>query len=189
MTTYEYLDHALANYFAVSAGMSEEQAVTELRLAMAQSDQLAMGVRHDIAVALADDALSWLDVLADSEVGRFNNEDEARDFARRMLGQLSDFDQGGIWMYALERLDALVHKRVGGNKSRLLELFDTREAFELLKAGSQDSDWYHFEPKTFDGQYLVETPDGFQTYQQDRGRKENVRSFATLREAALSLFC
>lgn len=91
-------------------------------------------------------------------------------------------------MLTMERLDTLVQERLGGDKARLLELFETREVFEILKAGSQASDWYHFEPKTFDGQYLVETQNGFQTYQQDRGLKERVRDFASLQEAARALF-
>lgn len=72
-------------------------------------------------------------------------------------------------MYPLTRLDALVEERLGGDKSRLLELFESREVFDLLRVPGQPADWDHFEAKTFDGDYLVETPDGFQAYWQERG--------------------
>lgn len=86
-------------------------------------------------------------------------------------------------MYALARLDALVEKRLGGDKSRLLELFESREVFDLLRVASQRDDFYHFEPKTFDGDYLVETPDGFQVYWQERGIKAAVRNFTSLHKS------
>lgn len=91
-------------------------------------------------------------------------------------------------MLTMQRLEALVQERLGGDNARLLELFDTRDVFEMLRAGAPDSDWYHFEPKTFDGRYLIETESGFRTYQQDRGAKEGIRDFASLREAAQLLF-
>ncbi|WP_311223674.1 MULTISPECIES: hypothetical protein [unclassified Acidovorax] len=91
-------------------------------------------------------------------------------------------------MYALARLDALVDERLGGDKSRLLELFESREVFDLLRAAGQPGDWYHFEPKTFDGDYLVETPEGFQVFWQERGSKVAVRNFTSLRDAAREFF-
>ncbi|WP_157900018.1 hypothetical protein [Rhodoferax koreensis] len=91
-------------------------------------------------------------------------------------------------MYALARLDALVNERLGGDKSRLFELFESREVFDLLRAADQPEDWYHFEPKTFDGDYLVETPEGFQIYWQERGTKAAVRNFTLLLDAARAFF-
>ena len=91
-------------------------------------------------------------------------------------------------MFALARLHRLVDLRLGGDRTRLLELFDTREVFDLLRAASSPSDWFHFEPRTFDGQYLVEEADGFVTYLQDRGVRSNERRFASLREAASTVF-
>ncbi len=72
--------------------------------------------------------------------------------------------------------------------ARLSELFEDSEVFDLLKAEQQPADWYHFEPRTFDGEYLIETPSGFQVYQQDRGVQFSVRDFGTLQEAACALF-
>lgn len=91
-------------------------------------------------------------------------------------------------MYALARLDALVEERLGGDKSRLLELFKSREVFDLLRISGLPGDWYHFEPKTFDGDYLVETSDGFHVYWQERGKKTAERHFSSLKEAANAFF-
>lgn len=88
----------------------------------------------------------------------------------------------------LERLDLLVRERLAGDKGRLLELFESREVFDLSKASGDPADWFHFEPQTFDGQYLVATAEGFQVYQQDRGARTVVQNFRSLRDAALAVF-
>lgn len=91
-------------------------------------------------------------------------------------------------MYALARLDALIEERLGGDSSRFLELFENREVFDLLRTSGLPGDWYHFEPKTFDGDYLVEASDGFHVYWQERGMKTAERQFDSLKEAAKALF-
>ena len=91
-------------------------------------------------------------------------------------------------MTGIKTLDGFVVARLGGDEARLLELFATREVFDALRAEGQPSDWYRFEPKTYDGQYLVETPDGFEVYEQDRGSRTAVQRFDTLREAANAFF-
>ena len=91
-------------------------------------------------------------------------------------------------MTGISTLDRFVVARLGGDETRLLELFATREVFDALRAEGRPSDWYHFEPKTYDGQYLVETPEGFEVYEQDRGSRIGVRCFDTLRDAAQAFF-
>ncbi len=88
----------------------------------------------------------------------------------------------------MDMLDTLVRERLGGDKARMLELFNDRAVLDLLRRHAEPSDWYRFKPATLDGQYLVETPGGYQTYQQERGLKEDVREFASLRAAAGYLF-
>ncbi len=90
--------------------------------------------------------------------------------------------------YTLSKLDSLVKERLAGDRSRLQELFVGQEVFELLRATGQPGDLYHFEPQTFDGFYLVETSEGFEVYWQERGMKSTVRSFTSLRDAAVALF-
>jgi len=91
-------------------------------------------------------------------------------------------------MTGIKALDRFVAARLGGDESRLLELFATREVFDALRAEGKSSDWYHFKPKTFDGQYLVETLGGFEVYEQDRGSRTKVRRFDTLTDAARAFF-
>ena len=91
-------------------------------------------------------------------------------------------------MTGIQALDRFVVARLGGDETRLLELFVTREVFDALRAEGRPSDWYHFEPKTYDGQYLVESPDGFEIYDQDRGSRTAVRRFDSLRDAAQAFF-
>lgn len=90
--------------------------------------------------------------------------------------------------FTLETLDALVRERLGGDKARLPELFETPEVFEQLKANGKPGDWFHFEPKTFDGEYLIATPRGYQVYHQERGSRTGVRDFGSLRDAAKMVF-
>lgn len=88
----------------------------------------------------------------------------------------------------LEKLQALVDERLDGDPSRLLELFETPEVFRQLRAEQTDADWYHFSPKTFDGQYLIETDGSFVVYQQERGVRFDVSTFHSLAEAAAATF-
>jgi hypothetical protein len=91
-------------------------------------------------------------------------------------------------MTGIQTLDRFVVAHLGGDETRLLELFATREVFDALRAEGRSSDWYHFEPKTYDGRYLVETSDGFEVYEQDRGSRTAVQRFDTLRDAAQAFF-
>ena len=91
-------------------------------------------------------------------------------------------------MTSIKTLERFIVARLGGDETRLLELFADRKVFDALRAEGRPSDWYHFEPKTYDGQYLVETPNGFEVYEQDRGSRIGVRRFDTLHDAALAFF-
>lgn len=88
MRQYEYIAHALANYFAASIGQSEEEAVSALQRHMAESPDLAVGLRDEVRQALVDQAYSWRDVLAEHEVLVVENEDDARQYAKKLLGAL-----------------------------------------------------------------------------------------------------
>jgi hypothetical protein len=85
-------------------------------------------------------------------------------------------------------LKSLIGDIRGGDPLRISKLFETNEVFLQLRAAGQDSDWYHFEPKTYDGCYLVQDGSHFLVYQQDRGSKIDLYSFSTLRAAAERFF-
>jgi len=70
-----------------------------------------------------------------------------------------------------ERFRASRWDRRALTETRLLELFFDREVFDALRAEGRPSDWYHFEPKTYDGQYLVETPDASRSMRKIAGQE------------------
>lgn len=88
MTKYEYLDHLLANYFAVPLGSSDEEGLAQLRTAMHASVDLAQGVRGDVRQALGDNSMHWREVFADFEVAHFDDEIAAREYAHELLARL-----------------------------------------------------------------------------------------------------
>jgi hypothetical protein len=85
-------------------------------------------------------------------------------------------------------INKLVNEQLGGDKSRLPELFEDESVFMNLQKMAVDSDWYHFELKSYDGCYLVRCFPGFQVYEQERGVKSNQRVFSHLSEAAAHFF-
>lgn len=87
-----------------------------------------------------------------------------------------------------EYLNKLVSEQLSGDSSRLPELFEDESVFLNLQKQALDSDWYHFEPKSYDGCYLVRSFPGFHVYQQERGAMSNLRVFGHLSEAAAHFF-
>jgi hypothetical protein len=90
MMRYDYIDHVLANYFAVDIGYSEQEAIDVLRQDMAASPELAVGLRRDAQNALLDDSFSWLEAFAKYDVVTIDGESEARQYARELLGAVLD---------------------------------------------------------------------------------------------------
>jgi len=91
-------------------------------------------------------------------------------------------------MNNFEYINNTVRDRLKGDKSRLVELFDDAEFFRELQGRTKDTDWYHFQPKSFDGVYLIESSLGYEVYQQDRGAKSSHRVFVKLLDAARHFF-
>ncbi len=110
------------------------------------------------------------------------------DGRRRREQPLAAVDQGIVDMTGVPALDELVAARLGGDESRLMELFETREVFDALRADARQSDFFRFKPCTYDGRYLVEQSGGFEVYLQERGIRCDVYWFASLRSAAQALF-
>ena len=82
----------------------------------------------------------------------------------------------------------LVGDRRGGDPLRVSKLFETDSVFLQLRAAGRASDWYHFEPRTQDGCYLVRDGRRYLVYQQERGSKLDLYSFPTLQAAAEHFF-
>jgi len=70
--------------------------------------------------------------------------------------------------------------KLGGDETRVLELFASDEIFNELT----DDGWHYFAPNTFDGFYLVKATYGYACYSQNRGAKSHTKTFSTLQEAA-----
>ena len=85
MSRYEYVDHVLANYFAVGVGLSEEEGVASLRQHLSASRELANGFRADLQAAIEDSTYSWREALSKNGVVEIGNEDEAKAYARNLL--------------------------------------------------------------------------------------------------------
>ncbi len=85
-------------------------------------------------------------------------------------------------------VDKLVEEKLEGDESRIAELFHDDTIFSELIARGKDSDWYHFEPKTYDGEYFVKVGSGYACYEQERGSKSHSMSFGNIHEAAIHYF-
>ena len=90
ITHYEYLNHALANYFSAHVEEANEMLATQkTRQHMSESPQYADGLRTDLLSALSDSGLSWKSVLAEFEVTHLETEHEARAYAINVLRPLT----------------------------------------------------------------------------------------------------
>ena len=85
-------------------------------------------------------------------------------------------------------IDELIRERLEGDENRVAELFYDETVFRQLVEKGKNSDWYHFEPKTYDGEYFVKAGNGFACYQQDRGAKTNSMAFVNIHDAAVFFF-
>lgn len=82
---YEYLDQVLANYFSATVGQSEEEAVSTLRIHVANNPQLASGLHRELLHTLKDKTFSWKQTLAEHSVLFTESEEEARAYANKIL--------------------------------------------------------------------------------------------------------
>ncbi len=86
-------------------------------------------------------------------------------------------------------LDFLVDKNLGGDKSRVVELFQDDSVFEELNKNSSSYDWFHFEPKTLDGDYFIKAKNGYRCFMQERGQLVScVEKFPNIEDAAKHFF-
>ncbi len=85
-------------------------------------------------------------------------------------------------------IDKLIEEKLDGDKSRVAELFKIDSIFDELIANGKNSDWYHFEPKTYDGEYFIKVGSGYACYEQERGSKSHSMSFNDIHQAAIHYF-
>jgi hypothetical protein len=87
-----------------------------------------------------------------------------------------------------EYLKQQIAEKLGGDERRVVELFENESIYDVLVACARDSDWYHYQKRTFDGWYLVRGTEGFEVYYQERGAVMEHATFTNLREAATYFF-
>ena len=87
-----------------------------------------------------------------------------------------------------QNIDALIDERLGGDRSRVIELFQHEDVLDELNRRSKIEDWFHFEPKTYDGVYLIRFGNGFACYYQEKGRAQPAKKFTCLTDAAAYFF-
>lgn len=90
MTHYEYIDYVLANYFAAGNELTEQEGIKALREHLVANAEFAAGLRREVQQALADTTYSWREAFAEHDVVTIEGEDEARRYARRLLGTALD---------------------------------------------------------------------------------------------------
>jgi len=85
-------------------------------------------------------------------------------------------------------LDNLIDKKLNGDKTQVVTLFKDDSIFLELNSNANVSDWFHFEPKTFDGDYLIKDKKGYLCYYQERGIVSCEKSFDDISDAAKHFF-
>lgn len=83
-----------------------------------------------------------------------------------------------------EFIDRLVSEQLGGDTEGFARLFEGGALFGEMTKLDGDGEHY-FREETYDGWYLIRTPEGYLVYSQERGGKWVVGTFATLGEAML----
>lgn len=89
MNQYEYIDHVLGNYFAVSLGHSEGEAITALLGHMTASPEMANGLRKQVAAALVDQDYSWSRAFSEHDVLTIEDEADARRYAVKLFEKVT----------------------------------------------------------------------------------------------------
>jgi hypothetical protein len=90
MTRYECIDYVLGNYFTGANELSEQEGIKALREHLAANAEFAAGLRKDVQQALADESYSWREALAEHDVLTIEDEEEARQYGRKLLGAVLD---------------------------------------------------------------------------------------------------
>ena len=82
---YENIDYILDNYFGPIAEYSEQKAISVLRKHLANSVELAEGLRTDLQSAMTEKTYSWKNAFVEHDVLFIETEEEARSYAKKIL--------------------------------------------------------------------------------------------------------
>ena len=85
MNEYDYINHVLANYFSANLGQTEEESISALQKHLECSLEFTHRLRCELQQALNDMNFSWKDSLAEHDVLFSDNENDAREYAKKLL--------------------------------------------------------------------------------------------------------
>lgn len=85
MDDYSLIETVLAGTFSSSVGFGEDEAISELRKDIESNPVFRKGIEDELKKAFLDHDLSWRALFLEHNVCFFENEDEARSYARKIL--------------------------------------------------------------------------------------------------------
>lgn len=85
MQDYALIESVLAGIFSSSVGYTEEEAIAQLKKDISTNPEFRTGFEAELRDAFLDRRLSWRDLLAQHDVCLLDTEEEAADYARKML--------------------------------------------------------------------------------------------------------
>lgn len=85
MQDYSLIESLLAGVFSSSVGYTEQEAIARLRKDISTNPEFRAGFEAELREAFLDRRLSWRDLLAEHDVCLLDTEDQAANYARKML--------------------------------------------------------------------------------------------------------
>ena len=82
---YDYINHVLSSYFSSANELSEQEAISTLRVHLDHSPELKRGLYADLTNAFNDENFSLVAELEESDVLYFESEEDALKYAKRIL--------------------------------------------------------------------------------------------------------
>ena len=84
MKIYKTLDEMISSTYSVDIGLSEEQA-GKLYIRMLENDVWRNKISEEVKSAISDNTFSWLEFFERHDVYSAESEDDAREYAERII--------------------------------------------------------------------------------------------------------
>lgn len=85
MQDYALIESVLAGIFSSSVGYTEQEALAHLKKDISTNPEFRAGFEAELRQAFLDQRLSWRDLLAEHDVCFLDTEEQAAEYARKML--------------------------------------------------------------------------------------------------------
>ncbi|WP_409524705.1 hypothetical protein [Nitrincola sp. MINF-07-Sa-05] len=90
MPDYSLIVSVLSGIYSASVGYDEEDAIGELKKDLDENVGFRDGFRKELKEAFSDKSISWRDLLAQHEVLFVDDEEVAREYAKRILWDVAN---------------------------------------------------------------------------------------------------